>query len=149
MRRYQLIPSHAVQTLLITTTSPLPSGEVTSPYSFSFNAIGGTPPYTWAEVGSLPTGMSLASNGTLSGTPSATYASSFTVTATDAVGSHSVKIFGLTIVAAVSISTTSPLTNATQGSPYSFTMTAINGIPGYTWSLLSQTGSNTWSVSPG
>ena len=148
MRRYQLIPSHAVQTLLITTTSPITSGEVTLPYSFSFNAIGGTPPYTWSETGTLPTGFSLSSGGTLSGTPSATYANSFNVTVSDSIGSHYTASFNLTIVAAVSITTTSPLPNATESSSYSFTMAATGGFTPYTWSLLSSTGSNSWSVSP-
>ncbi len=148
MRRYQLIPSHAVQTLIITTTSPITSGEVTLPYSFSFNAIGGTPPYTWSETGTLPTGFTLSSGGTLSGTPSATYASSFNVTVTDNIGSHYTASFNLTIVAAVSITTTSPLPNATESSSYSYTMAATGGFTPYTWSLLSSTGSNSWSVSP-
>ncbi len=148
MRRYQLIPSHAVQTLIITTTSPITSGEVTLPYSFSFNAIGGTPPYTWSETGTLPTGFTLSSGGTLSGTPSATYANSFNVTVSDSIGSHYTASFNLTIVAAVSITTTSPLPNATESSSYSFTMAATGGFTPYTWSLLSSTGSNSWSVSP-
>ena len=148
MRRYQLIPSHAVQTLLITTTSPLPSGEVGFPYSFTFNAIGGVAPFSWAvTAGTLPAGLMLASSGTLSGTPTSTFASSFSVTVTDSVNSQFTKVFGMTVVTAVTITTASPLANATQGLAYSFTMSATGGATPYTWSLLGQVGTNTWSVS--
>lgn len=49
----------------------------------------------------------------------------------------------------LSITTTSPLTSATQSTSYNFTMAATGGTPPYTWSLTSQTGSNSWSVSTG
>src|SRR5277367_4280949 len=100
MRRYQLIPSHAVQTLLITTTSPINSGEVGFPYSFTFNAIGGVPPYTWL-AGTLPGGLSMSSSGTISGTPTTPVVASFNVLVTDAVNSTFLKVFGQTIVSAV------------------------------------------------
>lgn len=147
MRRYQLIPSTAVQTLLITSSSPLPSGEIGAPYSFGFNAIGGVLPYTWSEIGSLPTGLSLSTSGTLFGTPTATFAGSFTVKVTDAISSQYSKTFNLTVVTGLTITTSSPLPSANQGSPYTFTMTAAGGATPYAWSLLSQTGGNGWSVS--
>src|ERR1700744_259511 len=135
MRRYQLIPSHAVQTLLITTTSPLPSGEVGFPYSLNLNAIGGVAPFSWAvTAGTLPAGLTLASSGTFSGTPTSTFASSFSVTVTDSVNSQFTKVFGMTVVTAVTITTASPLANATQGLAYSFTMSATGGATPYTWS---------------
>jgi Cellulase (glycosyl hydrolase family 5) len=48
---------------------------------------------------------------------------------------------------ALSITTSSPLPAATQSSPYTDTMAATGGVPPYTWSLVSQTGSNGWVVS--
>src|ERR1700743_2882411 len=146
MRRYQLIPSHAVQTLLITTTSPLPSGEVGFPYSFTFNAIGGVPPYTWL-AGTLPAGLSMSSSGTISGTPTTPIVASFNVLVIDSINSQFSKNFGMTVVSAVTITTTSPLPNATQGIAYGTTMAATGGATPYTWSLLGQTGSNAWRVS--
>src|ERR1700743_842694 len=146
MRRYQLIPSHAVQTLLITTTSPLPSGEVGFPYSFTFNAIGGVPPYTWL-AGTLPSGLSMSSSGTISGTPTTPIVTSFNVLVIDSINSQFSKSFGMTVVRAVTIHTTSPLPNATQGIAYGTTMSATGGATPYTWALLGQTGSNAWSVS--
>ena len=55
---------------LVITTNALPDGTVGTPYSTALGATGGTPPYSWSLVGgSLPGGLSLATNGTISGTP--------------------------------------------------------------------------------
>lgn len=63
----------------------LADGVVGRPYSQTLTATGGTGPYTFlTSAGSLPTGLSLASGGALSGTPSAAGTFSFTIEATDA-----------------------------------------------------------------
>ncbi|TSA46133.1 hypothetical protein D4R52_01140, partial [bacterium] len=50
----------SVSTLAITTSSPLPSGQVNSSYSASVSATGGTGSYFWRlSSGSLPPGLSL------------------------------------------------------------------------------------------
>ena len=65
-------------------TSGLSSGTVGMPYSATLSASGGTPPYSWAIVGgSLPPGLSLSSNGAITGTPSSTGSYDFTVQVTD------------------------------------------------------------------
>src|SRR5690606_1730657 len=62
----------------------LPDGTVRSAYSQSFTASGGTAPYAFAvSSGALPAGMSLAADGTLSGTPTGAGDFTFAVTATD------------------------------------------------------------------
>lgn len=62
-----------------------PNGLVGVPYTNTFTASGGTAPYTFAiSAGSLPPGLTLASNGVVSGVPTATGLYSFTVQATDA-----------------------------------------------------------------
>src|SRR5437667_2410103 len=73
--------------LQITTTS-LPSGQVQTPYSASLQATGGTPPYTWSVIsGQLPNGLSLlSSNGTISGTPTLSGTSTFTIQVNDNPG---------------------------------------------------------------
>jgi hypothetical protein len=64
----------------ITTTTPLPSGMVSVPYSLSLAATGGTEPYTWSlSSGALPAGLGLSSLGILSGTPTAAGAATFSV----------------------------------------------------------------------
>lgn len=59
------------QPLKITTTS-LPNGTLTVPYpTTTLQATGGVQPYTWSILsGTLPTGLMLAANGAISGTPS-------------------------------------------------------------------------------
>ena len=84
-------PGYATQTIMLngglitlSPTSLLP-GTVAVPYSQSVTASGGTAPYTYAVSSeALPGGLSLDSNsGLISGTPTASGAFNFTVTATD------------------------------------------------------------------
>ncbi len=57
---------------LTTEDAALADGLLGSTYSEQLIATGGIPPYAWAvTAGALPDGLSLASNGSLSGTPSA------------------------------------------------------------------------------
>ncbi|MGF6117332.1 carbon monoxide dehydrogenase subunit G, partial [Janthinobacterium lividum] len=65
----------------------MPAMTVGLAYSQGITAANGTATYTYAITGgSLPTGLSLAANGTLSGTPTAAGPYNFTVTATDSSG---------------------------------------------------------------
>jgi hypothetical protein len=58
-----------VDPLVITTTS-LPGGTVAVPYSATLAATGGVPPYTWTvSSGALPAGLTLGSDGKITGTP--------------------------------------------------------------------------------
>jgi len=71
------------------TLSPttLPGGVVGSPYSATLTASGGHSPYTFAVTsGTLPAGLTLGTDGSLTGTLASGGAYSFTVTATDAYG---------------------------------------------------------------
>ena len=54
------------------TTVCLPDGVVGEPYEAQLEAVGGSPPYSWSIVdGVLPPGLSLASDGKITGTPTA------------------------------------------------------------------------------
>ncbi len=67
--------------------SALPAGTVGSPYSLAFTGSGGTAPYAFRITGgSLPGGLTLSSNGNLTGTPTAAGAYTFNVSARDANG---------------------------------------------------------------
>ncbi|EZP39293.1 putative hemagglutinin-like protein [Janthinobacterium lividum] len=80
-RAYTLTVSAPTIAILPTTLPAMTAGLA---YSQTIAASGGTGTYTYARTaGSLPAGLTLASNGTLSGTPTAAGAYSFTVTATD------------------------------------------------------------------
>jgi hypothetical protein len=70
--------------------SPTPAiGTVNAFYSFTFSASGGLAPLTWNKTGALPAGLSLASNGTLAGTPTQTGSFPISVTAEDAAQQNS------------------------------------------------------------
>ena len=80
------------KTVMVTAT---PAITITSPaqlvlqvgvhYSGQFKASGGTGTYTWTATG-LPPGLTLSSNGVLSGTPTANGIFNFNITVTDANG---------------------------------------------------------------
>ncbi len=67
----------------------LPNGQPATAYSQMLVAAGGTAPYTFAlssGSGPLPDGLTLASDGTISGTPTVLDTFDFTVTITDSNG---------------------------------------------------------------
>jgi len=71
--------------LTITTTS-VPNGSVGAQYNATVNAAGGLQPYSWSIIsGSLPPGLNLNNNNTLtiSGQPTATGTYNFTLQVTD------------------------------------------------------------------
>ncbi len=120
------------------TTSSLNAATVGSAYSASLSASGGKTPYSWSLAsGSLPSGITLNSNGTLSGTSSATGASSFTAKVTDAAGASATRALQLAVNAGAVVISTSSLPAATAGSAYSSTLSASGGVPPYSWSVLS------------
>jgi hypothetical protein len=64
-------------------------------FSTSFQASGGTPPYTWS--GLVPAGLTLRPSGLVVGAPTATGSSTFSVTVQDAAGSTATGTFSLTV----------------------------------------------------
>ncbi|MEN3943514.1 putative Ig domain-containing protein [Prosthecobacter sp. SYSU 5D2] len=97
--------------------------------------------YTWSlAAGSLPAGLSLNPNsGVISGTPSSSIGTSFTVRATDATGCSGTRSY--TLGAACPAITISPssLPDAYLGVSYNRTLTATGGNAPRTWSLASGT----------
>lgn len=70
--------------LAIRTAPALPPANKNLPYTATLRAAGGAPPYAWSVVaGQLPAGLSLSAAGVLSGTPTETGASEFTVEVSD------------------------------------------------------------------
>lgn len=82
----------------ITTDSPLPEGTVGKSYTANLQATGNNITWSVASGSTLPDGLTLNSDGTITGTPTAVGSSTFTVTATNASGSDS-KQYTLTIKA--------------------------------------------------
>ena len=75
-----------IKPLSITTLS-LPHGFQNADYSQQFQSTGGTSPFTWlVTAGTLPAGLTLTTDGLLSGKPTVVGAQKITVTVTDALG---------------------------------------------------------------
>ena len=70
---------------VLTATAPFHTGEVGVAYApVALSATGGVQPYTWSVVsGALPGGLSIGSDGTVSGTPTSAGTFSFTIQAAD------------------------------------------------------------------
>ena len=136
---YHAVSSGTTGIAPIITTADLPDGTEGSSYSAALSAIGSTP-ITWSILsGSLPDGLSFDSSGTISGTPSAPGAYTFTVQASNSAGTGS-KLFSIIVpfseVRPPKITTTS-LTNAFTDSPYGFRLQATGtstGLTSLTWS---------------
>ena len=117
--------------------TPLPGGSVGVAYSGTVSATGGTPPYTWVvSAGTLPAGLTLASNGAITGTPTTAGAGTFTARVTDAANQTSTRDFQITVAAAPvpAISTTS-LSGGTVGQSYSASVSATGGTPPFNWTV--------------
>jgi hypothetical protein len=97
-------------TLAITTTSPLPTGQVGVNYSQNLTATGGTGQYTWSvTTGTLPNPLALnPTTGLISGQPSAATTANFTIQVQDSNQVTASVPFTLTINPAASIQTLSP-----------------------------------------
>jgi len=132
--------------LTINQNSPLPAGTEGQAFNTTLTASGGAPPYTWSITGtgqpdqSAP-GLFLSSGGVINGTPSTTTGSPFTRTyrVQDNNGVAITKSLAITINAALTIDTTSPLPDGKEKQPYGpLTMQASGGTPPY----------NNWGVTP-
>lgn len=118
------------------TTTELPDGEEGKYYIATLNARG-TEPITWSLVkGSLPDGLSLSTQGTISGTPSEAGAFTFTVRAQNDDGA-STKIFTILVpfseIRPPKI-TTESLPDSFINSPYGFRLKSTGTTP-IIWTL--------------
>jgi large repetitive protein len=115
------------------TTAGLPEASVGSSYSTSFAASGGGT-QSWSIVsGSLPSGLSLGSNGVLSGTPQTAGNATFTVKVT-ANGASSQKQFTLNVSQALEIS--APTNQAGEVAvPLAVALNATGGSAPYRWEI--------------
>jgi dienelactone hydrolase len=129
---------NTVTALGFTTSATMPGGTAGVEYSRGISVTGGTSPYTQAvTAGALPPGLTLASNGLVTGTPTTVGTFSFTDTVTDAVGATASRNFSITISATGPSITTTTLPNGAVGAVYSQTPAATGGTSPYTWTVFS------------
>jgi hypothetical protein len=132
-------------TALTITTSSLPSGTQGTAYSNAVAATGGTTPYTWSispASAPLPAGLTISpTTGLISGTPTATGTTNFTVTVTDGGTPAQTKSVTLSLVvagqSAGALTISASLPAGTVNTAYSSPMSATGGTPAYTWSITS------------
>ncbi|MCI0389942.1 MAG: putative Ig domain-containing protein [Acidobacteria bacterium] len=113
----------------------LPSGASGTSYQQQITVSGGAGPYQFALAGgALPPGLSLTTNGLLSGTPTTPGTYQFTLSATDlSSGCSGSRAYTITITAPCSTLTIDPptLPDGKKGAPYSVTLTGIGGVAPY------------------
>ena len=118
--------------------TPLPAGQANSAYSTVLSTSGGTPNFTWSVAsGSLPAGLSLSPNGTISGTPAAAATKTFTVAVSDSGSPAQQKTQSMTIAIApapLAITSTS-IGNAQQGASFNTQLSATGGSGNYVWTI--------------
>jgi hypothetical protein len=128
----------------ITTTSPLPVGEVNFPYNQFLQASSCNGNFNWTNTsgsGALPPGLTFGGNGELTGTPNSNGVFNFTAQVTDGNNLTTNQQFSVSISNALQVTTTS-LPDGTNGVNYSQQLQATGGVPfgglsPYNWSLAS------------
>jgi uncharacterized protein (TIGR03437 family) len=117
-------------------TGLLPAGVVNTPYpSTTISVTGGVAPYTYSITG-LPAGLTTNGAANISGTPTTTTGSPFSVvvTVTDATLTSVSRTFALTISGTLTVVVPTTLPAAALNTAYTpVTVTAGGGLAPYTW----------------
>jgi hypothetical protein len=123
-------------------TPSLPNGAVGVSYNATLTADGGATPYTWSiDRGTLPAGLSLnSSTGIISGMPTGSGNSTFTVKVSDnsTPVKRDTKHYTITVAAIGDlIITTMNVADGVEETAYNATVVALGGTPPYIWSVAS------------
>jgi carboxypeptidase D len=121
---YQAVLPITDGSLTIISQSMLTAGAVGGDYEFLPSATGGTAPYQWSVLGTLPDGLEISSEtGQLSGTPTVTGTFSFQFQVSDGDGDSDTQSVSLTLGNAVTLNDTA-LPTGIVDVPYSHTLAA-------------------------
>ena len=124
---------------IVTQSEDLPRGTQGQDFFQSIEAAGGKEPYSFAKTsGSLPDGMSIDSDGSLTGSPQETGSFDYSVQVSDDSGRSAERSFHLEIVPALNIGT-SQLKDAIVGDAYNQSLSASGGYGDYQWQVYSGT----------
>jgi len=108
----------------ITISTSLPAATAAQAYSATINVTGGSSPYVFVvDRGQLPSGLTLSSSGTISGTPASAGSYTFHVDVSGGGGSHGDKYINLAVRngSAVSVSVSPKTATVSSGGSQSFT----------------------------
>jgi hypothetical protein len=118
-------------------TAALPGGTVGIAYQQSLGASGGSGGNVWSlTAGALPAGLSLGSDGSITGTPAAAGTASFTVQVKDSSGAIATKALSIVVTPATLTVTTATLPGGTVGAAYQQALAASGGSGGIAWSMV-------------
>ena len=121
----------------LTISSALPQASVDSSYNAAITVTGGTAPYKFSIAsGQLPEGIALGATGTISGTPTLTGTSEFTISVNDSKGLSKQQSLEIIVAenASVAISVTPAAVTVTTGSSKQFSAQVSNTSNGaVTW----------------
>jgi uncharacterized protein (TIGR03437 family) len=133
-------------------TGLLPPGVINAPYPFtSIVAQGGVGGYTWSITG-LPAGLTTDGNGNITGTPTTTTGSPFSVVVkvTDTSLTTVSRTYSLTISGVLTVVVPTTLPAATLNAAYTpVTSTAGGGLPPYTWTAVGLPAGMTINIATG
>lgn len=102
-RPYSIVIAAVICPVITLSPAALPAGHVGFAYSQAVVASGGTAPYVYALVGTLPPGLSFSTTtGTLTGIPTTPGTYNFAITATDANNCLASEAYGMVIVSTTS-----------------------------------------------
>jgi hypothetical protein len=119
----------------VITTTTLPGGTVGQAYNQTLQASGGILGLTWTlSGGSLPAMLSLSPAGVISGTPTNTGTSNFTVRVSDTLNQSDTQDLSITVSAVLTI-TTNSLPDAEVGKAYHKMLQRSGGVAPFTWSV--------------
>jgi hypothetical protein len=131
-----------VSPIAINDAGVLPTGTAGTPYSYMLTGSAGSS--FSITSGSLPTGLTLAPTGEITGTTTSTGTYTFTVTASDGTSTVSRRLtlpiasaFPWPLTAAATTGTGTDRVTVTIGRSFSYTLRASAGVPPYTWTLTS------------
>lgn len=132
--------------------SPLPDAFVGNAYSYAFTPLNNAAVVTFTPTSGVPAGMTLSAAGVLSGIPT-TPQNNVNVNFTINDGTNTVSRSIALTVSAIRIAASGPapgvLPNASQGNPYSTTLTATGGTAPYTWNVANLPNGLTWDSATG
>jgi hypothetical protein len=133
--RLQMLHLFLVSLNPVIETSTVPKAREGEPYSTTLEAEGGVPPYAWTlSAGSLPVGIQLANDGSLSGVPAESGDFTFSARVADSRQNEDEVALDLRVIAPLQI-TTPAIPQVLIGRTIDFSMAATGGEPPYVWSI--------------